>query len=187
MGYGPPPELKDPDEMDGHYAMAVKWAPIHCFHCTDLGHMKTACFFFNSENPGKLNAAQPPPKQGTSQAQNEGFQDRMNAMESRVEKRLKKQMDEMEKRMLDTISGLNRPRSVQKSHNNYGPNQTKAVRTPDESVDDVDLNEPQDSLFDVTSEEQIPRQDHVKISKLNQKKQLSLLECGVHQVTKELE
>ena len=54
MGYGPPPGLTDPDELDKHYTMAVKLAPIHCFHCMELGHMKPACPLLNLENSGKL-------------------------------------------------------------------------------------------------------------------------------------
>ena len=72
--------------------------------------MKPACPLLNSENSGKPVAFQPQTKQGTSQAQNEGLESRMNALESRVELRLKKQMEEMEKKMLDAINGPNRPR-----------------------------------------------------------------------------
>ncbi len=54
MGYGPPPGLTDPDELDKHYAMAVKLAPIHCFHCMELGHMKPACPLLNLENSWRI-------------------------------------------------------------------------------------------------------------------------------------
>ena len=48
----------------------------------------------------------------------------------------------------------------------------------------MDFDESQDCL---TPEEEVSCQDHVKILKLADRKQLSLLECGGHQVTKELE
>ena len=95
----------------------------------------------------------------------------MSAMESRIEQRLKRQMDEMEKRMLDAINNLNRPRAMQNNHNN----QAKAVPTPDETIDDANFDESQDCS---TTEEQVSRQDQVKILKLADKKQLSPLECG---------
>ncbi len=184
LGYGPSPGLTDPDELDKHYAMAVKLAPTHCFHCMELGHMKPACPLLNLENSGKLGVTQPPPKQINSQAQSEGSENKMSAMESRIEQRLERQMDEIEKRMLDAINNLNRPRAVQNSHNNSRPNQAKAVRTPDETVDDVNFDESRDCS---ATKEEVSRQDQVKILKLADRKQLSLLECGGHQVTKELE
>ena len=85
MGYGPPPELKEPDELDKHYAMAVKLAAMHFFHCMELGYMKQACPLLDLESPGKLSATQPPSKQCTFQALNESLENRMSAMESRVE------------------------------------------------------------------------------------------------------
>ncbi len=77
--------------------------------------------------------------------------------------------------MLDAINGLNRPRAIQNNNNNGRPNQAKAVRTPSENVDNASFDETQDQSFDVVTEGQISRQDHVKILKLANKKQLSLL------------
>ncbi len=146
--------------------------------------MKPACPLLGSEFSGKPNTAQCPPKQAVPQAQNEGLlENRMGALESRVKQRPKKQMFEMENRMLGTILGLSRLRQMQNSHNNHRPNQAKAAWTPDESVNDVDRGELQDLLFNVMSEEQSPRQDHVKVLKLTEKRQFSLLECRGHKVT----
>ncbi len=152
MGYGPPPGLTDPDELDRHNAMAVKLAPIHSFHCMELGHMKPACPLLNLESSGRLGVTQPVPKQSLTQPQSESSENKMSAMESRIEQRMKRQMDEMEKRMLDAINGLNRPRALQNNNNNGRPNQAKAVRTPNEIVDDVSFDETQDHSFDVMTE-----------------------------------
>ncbi len=81
-------------------------------------------------------------------------------------------------------------------------NQAKAVRTQEEMTTpaiinpDVSAEVPQPG-FQVQDTEppatEVPgwpsygRQDHVKILKLAEKKQLSLLECGGHQITKELD
>ncbi len=156
MGFGPPKELTDPDEVDKHFAAPIKLAPLQCFHCLGEGHMKPQCPLLKTDGPA---------------------QSKQNAPQGRS--------NECFKRMLQAISGLTAPRQ---SLNGQRNGQAKAVRTSaDEEIPDDNVSVTQESECNIMSEVQEPRQDHLKILKLADKRQLSLLECGGHQVTKELE
>ncbi len=112
-----------------------------------------------------------------------------------LEKRVKQQMENMERRMMDAMRKMLAPSSnVQNSNRN---NQAKAVRTPDvvqepEGAQDESSGSAPEIGFqvqgsDAASSPVYGRQDHLKILKIANKKQLSLLECAGHQITKELE
>ena len=142
MGFGPPKELTDPDEIDKHFAAAIKLAPLQCFHCLGEGHMKPQCPLLKSDGSaqakqnvpqGRSNEGQPP-RMGT-QASNQGEV-------AALEQRMKKQMEEMEKRMLQAISGLAAPRQ---NFNGQRTAQAKAVLTSaDEETLDDDASEMQE-------------------------------------------
>ncbi len=108
-------------------------------------------------------------------------------------------MEAMEQRMLQAMSKMFTPTG--NVSGNRG-NQAKAVRTQEEmstsEMIDPDANaDVQQPGFQVQNADppanEVPgwpsyaRQDHVKIPKLAEKQQLSLLECGGHQITKELD
>ncbi len=60
MGFGPPKELNDPDDIEEHFAAAIKLAPLQCFHCLGEGHMKPQCPLLKSDgsNQPKQNGPQ---------------------------------------------------------------------------------------------------------------------------------
>ena len=107
---------------------------------------------------------------------------------TKLEARMKQQVESMERRMLDVMRN-----AMNASNSRQG--QTKAVRSADEEMNPQSELAQQNMLPVENSHpeqqehewQQQGRQDHVKISKIAKKKQLSLLECGGHQITKELE
>ncbi len=155
MGFGPPKELTDPDDIDKHFAAALKLAPLQCFHCLGEGHKKPQCPLFRTDGSsqpkqnapqGRVNEGQSPRTVSQTPSQTE-----VNALEQRV----KKQMEEMEKRMLQAISALAAPRQ------NIGgqrANQAKAVRASmEEETQEDDVSAAQEPENDAMSESQRSR------------------------------
>ena len=178
-------------------------APIYCSHCLEEGHMKP-------KYPYLRNRQQANPANGapTGQASNQirtasGQTQKTTTMASlavqgeanELEKRFKKQMESMERRKMDAMRKMLTPtNNVQGSNRN---NQAKAVRTRDEMQEAEGAQSGPDGSapeigFQVLGSNagswpEYGRLDHLKILKLADKKQLSLLECGGNQITKELE
>ncbi len=103
---------------------------------------------------------------------------------TKLEERVNQQVDSMERRMLEAMRGA-------MNSSNSRKNQAKVVRSTDEEASVQGKHLAQQKAL--SSEQQGPdwrqlgRTDRVKILKIASRKQLSLQECGGHQITKELE
>ncbi len=126
MSFGPSKELTDPDEIDKHFAAAIKPAPLQCFDCLGEGHMKPQCPLLKCDSSGQTNQKVPQGRSNERQIPKTGLQTTNQGEVTALEQRMKKQMAEMEKRMLQAISGLAAPRQ---NFNGQRTGQAKAART----------------------------------------------------------
>ncbi len=59
MGYVPPPDMVDPQELNAYYKKVLEMAPLKCFLCRQEGHMKPNCPLLRGAKP--YGAGQAPP------------------------------------------------------------------------------------------------------------------------------
>ncbi len=200
MGYAPPKHINDPDEITKYYQAVIRVAPLHCFHCLEEDHLKPNCPLLKGpptaqpsdgtpatqvvapkQERANLSIAQGPPKAPPL------TREEMNAV-------VKQQVEGMEQRMLEEVRKmLNPDNNANTNHNN----QARAVRSSEDvnpeaegtSLQTEAVNPepgflPQNSLNGQAEWPSYGRQDHLTILKLANKKQISLFECGCHQITK---
>ena len=129
--------------------------------------MKPQCPLLKSDGSAQAKQSVSQGKSNEGQAPRTGTQASNQGEVAALEQRMKKQMEEMEKRMLQAISGLAAPRQ---NFNGQKTGQAKAVRTSaDEDAPDDNVSVMQEPECNIMSEVQEPRQDHLKILKLADK------------------
>ncbi len=201
MGYAPPDHINNRDEITKYYKAVKRIAPLHCFHCLGEGNMESNCPQLKRSPGAQPGGAAPVTRsmEGTNHPNAQRQAKTPPLTREGMNTAFKQQIDGMEQRMLEAVRKMLNPNSINNPNMSRG-NQAKAVRSSgDVNVETERVNSelnmektepgflPQGSMNNQSDWPSYGRQDHLKILKLADKKQLSLLECGGHQITKELE
>ncbi len=191
MGYGAPKDMADPKALSAHYKETMKIAPLKCFHCQQTGHMKPSCPFIQqgvqqtdqTMNCQKKEIETLKQEVATTLGEVRGQVSRRDLEDLGSE--LRGQIDSMKTEVMGAIRGV-----ASNSHSS-----AKAIRSEDETSTSQQetancCNVPccanTCSRSAATNPEATKCAENLEILKLFQRKQLMVLECGAHQVTKEL-